>query len=102
MTIEGPQPYRVVLSGLVQDQLRELVQAAIREGRGAEVVRAAQSLQSALMWTPEVVAEPVLDLPPLGRVQVGSFGPIQLRFAVNDDRLLVFVAWWRLLPTDAA
>ncbi|HVK17470.1 MAG TPA: hypothetical protein VM533_11010 [Fimbriiglobus sp.] len=56
----------------------------------------------ALTWVPETVAEAVVDLPPLGRVQVGSFRSIQLRIAVNDDRLLVFASWFRLLPAESA
>lgn len=49
---------------------------------------------------PEEVGEPVYDLPTLGRVQVGSFGPIQLRIAVNDAHRLVFVSWFRLRSAE--
>jgi hypothetical protein len=87
MTAEGPRPYQVVLVGLVRDQLRELFRAA--------------ALMRALTWVPETVAEAVVDMPPLGRVQVGSIRSIQLRIAVNDDRRLVFASWFRLLPAES-
>jgi hypothetical protein len=60
----------------------------------------AAALHRALTWVPETVAEPVYDLPTLGRVQVGSFRSIQLRVAVSDDRRMVFVSWFRLLPAE--
>ena len=98
MSIERPQPFRVDLSGVVLDQLRGLLRAAAREGRWDEVAPATEALDRALTWTPEIVGEPVYDLPILGRVQIGSFGPIQLRIAVNEDRRIVFVSYLRLLP----
>ena len=98
MTADRPRPYRVALSAAVQDEFRELLAEATRQGRWAEVSAAGHALQGALTWVPEEVGEPAYDLPTLGRVQAGSFGPIQLRIVVNDDRRLVFVSWFRLRP----
>jgi hypothetical protein len=90
----------VVFSAVVRDQFLELLAKATRQGRRAEVLAAGQALHGALTWVPEEVGEPVCDLPTLGRVQVGSFGPIQLRIAVNDEHRLVFVSWFRLRPAE--
>jgi hypothetical protein len=85
---------------MVQDEFLELLATATRQGRGAEVAAAGHALQGALTWVPEAVGEPVYDLPTLGRVQVGSFGPIQLRIAINDAHRLVFVSWFRLRSAE--
>lgn len=100
MAADRPVPYRVELSGHVRDQLRALLRTAAAAGRWAEASAAAASLQQALAWVPETVAEPAYLLPPLGRVHAGSHGPIQLRFAVNDERRYVVVAFVRLNPPD--
>jgi hypothetical protein len=98
----SPQPYRIHMSALVRDQLVAVLLEADERGFGPRARAEALALERALTWTPEIVAEPVYDLPTLGRVQVGSFGPIQLKIAVNDSRREVYVSWFRLEPQSSS
>jgi hypothetical protein len=89
---EGSTTYTVVYSGLVRDRLRELLGRAIAAGRDAEFVAALSELNRRLHVYPQF-GEPSVDLKhELGQIWRGTVPPLVVRYAILEERRIVFVA----------
>ena len=96
MTADRPQPYRIIFSPRVGEQLRAVLRAAAARGDGPAARAATLVISQALTWIPEAIGEPAYDLPSLGRVYLGGQRPILLRYTVNERLRVVFISWFRL------
>jgi len=101
VTPDRPQPYRIIFSPQVAEQLRDVLRAAAVRGDGPDARAAALVVSQALTWIPESIGEPAYDLPTLGRVYVGGRDPILVRYTVSERLRVVYVSWFRLQPRVA-
>lgn len=98
MTVDRPQPYRIIFSPQVGDQLRDVLRTAAVRGDGPAARTASLIVAQALTWIPESIGEPAYDLPTLGRVYIGGRDPILVRYTVSERLRVVYISWFRLLP----
>lgn len=97
MLDDSPSPYRVVISHVVQQGLRSLCQ----QGPSDQVLAAAHNIMDRLADDPLEFGEPAFHLRQLGlEVRFGVVAPLGVRFAVQQDELVVFVMEFQLLTTD--
>jgi hypothetical protein len=89
-TPERAEPYRVVVSAFVQQQIRDLHEQARRRGDGAAFVAAVREFLSRLAVYPQF-GDPQIDLTAVpGLVYQGIIRPLSMRYGVFEDRRLVF------------
>jgi hypothetical protein len=92
-------PYRVVYSGLVLATLRDFAARAKAAGKAEELSAALKELERRLRIYPQF-GEPFFDLKQEpGQIYEATVPPVVVRYAVFEERRLVFVgAPPRLLP----
>ncbi len=95
----APPRYRVLLSGVVKDQLRDAVALATARGQKAETIHAAQKILEALTWLADEVGESRFPLNVMGELRVVVIGPLGAVYAVDRSRLEVQIGRFRLLGT---
>lgn len=87
----APVPYRVVYSEHVRTRLRQLVAHAKRRGLAREVLEAVKEIDRRLRIFPQF-GQPLLDLThEPGQLCLGVVPPLVVRFALHEERRLVFV-----------
>ena len=96
---DAPAPYRVVYSGIVLATLRAYATRAKAAGQNDLLGAALKDLEHRLRIYPQF-GEPLFDLTQEpGQIYDGTVPPLVVRYAVFEDRRLVFVgAPPRLLP----
>lgn len=101
MTEMAPVLYQVVYSEVVQADLRELVARATEAGCRASFLAAVKELDRLLHLYPQF-GEPLLDLRQEdGRLYTGTMPPLVARYAIFENRRLVFVGSpIQLLPSS--
>jgi hypothetical protein len=94
----GPR-YEVHLSGLLARQFQGIQEQASLEGRGDAVLRAFREIIDKLENDPNGFGEPLYRLPAL-RMQIrhGAILPLFIDYGVCEDRPLVFLKGFTLLP----
>ena len=99
MTEDAPNLYRVLYSKLVQAVLAEFTARAAEAGRRDSFLHSVKELDRLLGLYPQF-GEPETDLKnEPGQVYNGTVPPLVVRYAVFEDRRLVFVGSPpRLLP----
>jgi hypothetical protein len=92
------QSFKVNLSGVVAERLRQIQRQATLQGRGEETIFAFRQIVDRLMKAPFDLGEPLYRLPSL-RLQIRSaaVGPLGVFFGVSEDKPLVFIKGFRLL-----
>jgi hypothetical protein len=90
--------YQVHNSIAIAQAFLQLQRRATREGRGPEVLQAAREIYDRLCVDPFEFGEPLYNLPNL-RMQVRTvlIRPLNVDYAVCEDRPLVFIKEVRLL-----
>ncbi len=84
-------PYKVVYSERVRAALREFLVRATKGGQRDSFLAALKELDRLLHLYPQF-GEPLLDLKKeVGQVYCGTVPPLVVRYAVFEDRRLVFV-----------
>ena len=99
----GQAQFRVHLSGMMAEHVRELQRQAWREGRGPSFIIAFRSMTRRLINNPRDLGEPLYSLPAL-RLQVrhAAIAPLLIDFAVHDQMPLVFIKGVSLLPRKSS
>jgi hypothetical protein len=88
---EPPIPYQVVISGAVQQHLLALSEEAIARGDGPAFAAALKDFLARLAVYPQF-GDPQIDLTAVpGVIYLGIIRPISMRYAVYEERRLVFV-----------
>jgi ParE toxin of type II toxin-antitoxin system, parDE len=88
---DTPAPYRVVYSGVVFVTLRDFTARAQAAGQSDRFLAALKDLERRLRVYPQF-GEPELDLKQEdGRLYHATVPPLVLRYAVFEERRLVFV-----------
>src|SRR5262245_7044429 len=97
---ETPGPsFRVVYPARVRDQLQEWGRSASSQELRASLAEAMTDIDRRLATDPLTWGEPSYRLHRLGLVVCHGFhARIQVRFAVDQARGIVYVAWFKLLP----
>ena len=95
----APSPYKVVYSERVRAVLRGFVASATKAGHGDSFLAALKELDRLLHLYPQF-GETLLDLKKeVGQLYSGTVPPFVVRYAVFEERRLVFVGSPpRLLP----
>ncbi len=88
---EAARPYRVSYTGLVRAEVRRLIETAEPE-RAQAIIAAVKELDRLLRIYPQF-GEPEVDLiQETGQVYNGTVPPLVVRYAVLEERRLVFVS----------
>ena len=88
---DAPAPYRVVYSGVVLATLRDYAARAKAAGQSDLLGSALKELERRLRIYPQF-GEPLFDLTQEpGQIYDGTVPPLVVRYAVFEDRRLVFV-----------
>jgi hypothetical protein len=97
----GQAHFRVHLSDMMAEHVRDLQRQAWQEGRGPSFIVAFRSMTRRLINSPRSLGEPLYRLPAL-RLQVrhAAIGPLLIDFAVHDRLPLVFIKGVSLLPHE--
>jgi hypothetical protein len=95
-------PYRVVYPQTVQRALRQLCERADEKGRGEEVIAAVRAMDQQLRADPHRFGDPRYELR-AARLTVMSrlAPPLNVVYAVHNDRPVVFVKAISAYPPDA-
>ncbi len=90
-TPTGPDPYRVVYSEHVRNELRDLAARAKSRGLGRQVLAALKEIDRRLHIYPQF-GEPLLDLKlEPAQVWIGVIPPLVVQYVLDDERRLVMV-----------
>lgn len=94
-----PEPYRVVYSEHVRDELRALLVRAKASGHGQQALDAAREINRRLHVYPQF-GEPRRNLEALGATAwSGTVPPLVLEYVIDEERRLVFVVIpFKVLP----
>jgi hypothetical protein len=91
--------YRVVLSGQVQDKLKELHRRAKDQGHGSRVLSAVKRIVALLRTEPLQFGEPRFTLSQLNlEIRVGTVPPLLVIYGVHKERRIVFLRDFLPLP----
>jgi hypothetical protein len=91
-TNQTPTRYRVSISDRTSDRIIELARKAKLRGDGADFAASLLDFYDRLKVYPQF-GDPIIDLlSEVGQVRVGIVRPIAMRYAVLEERKLVFVA----------
>jgi hypothetical protein len=93
------RPYRVENSGLVMEQMREIIAEAKATGRVRQVQAAFQTIARALAFVPLDLGESRDDLSALRLSQRIAFvPPLVVHFAVSEQQRIVWIKHMKLEP----
>jgi hypothetical protein len=98
MSSPSPSPYRLVVSGTSRAQFRELHRNAPTPEFAARLLAAARTIVARLAADPGEFGEPLRDLHHLGlQMRHGVERPLVVRYAIDEQRRLVYVVGFRAL-----
>jgi hypothetical protein len=96
---EPPQPFRVVYREKVRDQLLEWARRASDPSLRTSLAEALTAITTRLTTDPLEWGEIAYHLEHAGLAVCDGFHQrIHVRFAVDEARGIVYVAWFKLLP----
>jgi hypothetical protein len=99
----GNPPYTVEYSRVVLEEAKQLMNQAVQEGIGDQVMEAFQRIDDALRADPWLFGEPLYRLRALKlQVRSGMILPVKVSYAVHEERPLVFVRGFHVLPPERA
>jgi hypothetical protein len=94
-----PQPFHLVYPGTVRDRLQEWGRQASDPALRASLAKALHTIEKQLATDPLHWGEAAFDLHKAGLAVCNGFHErIQVRYAVDETRRIVYVAWFKLLP----
>jgi hypothetical protein len=97
----GERLYRVEFSGMIEQELRELLRQAVWQGRGPQFREALRKVFHHLVRQPNELGEPLYRLTNLRlHVRHVAVGPLVIHFAVHENYPLVFIKSVALLPNE--
>ena len=95
----GRQPYHVIMSQMVREEVKELQRDALRDDCAVEFLDAIKDIIVRLRNDPLAFGEPSFRLPALRmKVRYGMIRPVYISYGVSEDRPIVYIRYMKLLP----
>ena len=93
-----PITYRVIMSGQVQDQIKQLHFQAALSGKGQAVLSAFRQMITRLKNEPQTFGEPLYRLPAAKlQVRLAVVAPLVVDYGLYQEKPLVFIRGFKVL-----